>query len=122
MSSNSKTNNAEKPPVVVGKLLARVYYEDGKLTVRINRIAGLSGGANKEKLYNPYVKLYLIPGRIKLDKFRTNCLWKTRNPVFNATFQVNIICFISTLAIATSKSVYGGLVTVSSLKWQISKY
>ena len=81
-------NTDQMNKCVVGKLLALVKYENEELTVYLDRICGLHGGINMEELYNPYIKIYVMPDDDKCTEHKTTCHRKTRNPVFNETFKV----------------------------------
>ena len=85
---NVDANTDRKNTCIVGKLLARMKYENEELTISLNRVSGLHGGLNKEELYNPYIKIYLEHDGNKYAKCKTTCQRKTRNPVFNEFFKV----------------------------------
>ena len=81
---------ASEKSVMVGKLLAGVYYRDGALTVHLNRVSGLCGGVNRQKSFNPYLKVSLLQYEDKHNKQKTSIKYNTRNPIFNETFKVCI--------------------------------
>ena len=86
LDKDANVDNKQK--YIAGKLLGRVYYDNEDLTLHLNRVSGLHGGINREKLYNPYIKIYLVPDEDKCTKRKTICQWKTRNPVFNVSYKV----------------------------------
>ena len=74
---------------VTGNVTFRIWYRDDEqaLYVKIIKATGLLN-INKKDV-NPYIKLYLLPGKSKHTKRKTTIQQKTTSPEYNETAKVN---------------------------------
>lgn len=68
------------------QLTIRYSVQRQRLTVVVHKIMNIPQ-KDPSNIPDPYVKLYLLPGRSKESKRKTNVVKDNCNPVYDATFE-----------------------------------
>ena len=93
-SDDNEYNEFDPSIEVKGRISLQIGYEkkSSNLSVTIHGCENLSSSEAKKSVFDPYVKIYLLPGsKDKNNKRKTSVRRKTCNPSFDETLRVFFI-------------------------------